>query len=162
MKPAAPPARALSDAEVMQPAEPQSSIFTDNPVTRVAKAFGAEFSRTYFGPENMPGLSAESTKWMSDKGIFGKADGYGNPFQAFNELVIETSARMWNAGAAAFRGGQEAVQQIGEELGSRSLGRDIAAIPEAFFGSPHPTGIASKESVARTRWISFASAGQSL
>lgn len=39
-------------------------------------------------------------------------------------------------GNAVFRGAQGAVAQTGAELGAPQLGRDVAAIPEAFMGSP--------------------------
>lgn len=117
-------------------------------VEPVLNAFGQGF-REGWGPERL-GLSPDSVKWLSKTGIFapeGQAR-YQNPFHAFNELLAET---IWTApeilfrGAnAMFRGGQAAVAQIGEEAGQPQLGRDIAAIPEAFFGSPHPLGIPGK------------------
>lgn len=92
------------------------------------------------------GLSPESVKWLSDKGIFGpEKGGYQNPFQAFNELLAHTVVGAADiaakAGAAALRGSQAAVAATGEQVGAPALGRDLAAMPEAFFGSPHPTGI---------------------
>lgn len=41
---------------------------------------------------------------------------------------------------AAFRGVQGAVAQTGAELGAPELGRDIAAMPEAFMGQPYGLG----------------------
>ncbi|CAB4144822.1 SNF2-related, N-terminal domain containing protein [uncultured Caudovirales phage] len=46
---------------------------------------------------------------------------------------IDLAAR---AGSGVFRGGQAAVQQAFSEIGQPALGRDVAAMPEAFAGSP--------------------------
>lgn len=92
------------------------------------------------------GLSPESVKWLSEKKIFGPAQGgYDNPFQAFNEMLAHTVVGAFDiagkAGSAALGSYQAGVAETGEQIGMRKLGRDLAAMPEAFFGSPHPTGI---------------------
>lgn len=96
--------------------------------------------------EEAIGLSPESVKWLSEKGIFGpESGGYQNPFQAMNELMAHTVVGAadiaWRTTSALFREGQTIIADTGEQIGAPTFGRDIAAIPEAFFGSPHPTGI---------------------
>jgi hypothetical protein len=92
------------------------------------------------------GLPPDAMKWLSDKKIFGpEKGGYDNPFQAFNEMLAHTVVGAVQIGArtvnAAFGAYQASVAETGEQLGDPQLGRDLAAMPEAFFGSPHPTGI---------------------
>jgi hypothetical protein len=107
----------------------------------IMRAFGEGFGEAW-GPERL-GLSKESTQWLSEKGIFAPAGQahYENPFQAFNEGVIVNTATALDAVArglsGAFRGGQAATM---EALGGGQFGREIAAIPEAFMGSPGSLG----------------------
>jgi len=46
---------------------------------------------------------------------------------------VDLAAR---AGAGLFRGAQAGVQQLFDEFGNPQLGRDVAAMPEAFMGGP--------------------------
>lgn len=107
----------------------------------IMKAFGHEFGQA-FGSEQL-GLSPEGTKWLSKIGIFAPEgqEKYQNPFQAFNEgVLVNTAAFLDGAIRAAggiFRGGQAATM---EALGGGQFGREIAALPEAFMGSPGSLG----------------------
>lgn len=98
------------------------------------------------------GLSPDAVKWLSDKKIFGPAQGgYDNPFQAFNELLAHTvvgaAQIVGRTGSAALGAYQESMVALGEQLRDPQFGREMAAMPEAFFGSPHPMGIPKKLSV---------------
>jgi hypothetical protein len=59
-----------------------------------------------------------------------------NLTRAVNEVLIRPSvydlSLAWHAMTGALSGGQAAVAQTGQEIGQPRLGRDIAAIPEAF------------------------------
>jgi hypothetical protein len=92
------------------------------------------------------GLPTDAVKWLSDKGVFGpEKGGYQNPFQAFNEMLAHTVVGAvqiaGRAGSALLGGYQAGMAETGEQTGQPQLGRDLAAMPEAFFGSPHPSGI---------------------
>jgi hypothetical protein len=92
------------------------------------------------------GLPPDAVKWLSDKGIFGpERGGYQNPFQAFNELLAHTvvgavqiAGRTGSALLGSYQAGAEAT---GDQLGDHQAGMAAAALPEAFFGTPHPMGI---------------------
>lgn len=110
----------------------------------ILQAFG-HGAKEGWGDEPL-GLSPESVEWLSKKGIFGpEKGGYQNPFQAFNEMLAHTvvgAAQIaYRGGAAALGAFQAGVAETGEQAGQPQLGRDLAAMPEAFFGSPHPMGI---------------------
>jgi hypothetical protein len=110
----------------------------------ILSAFG-HGAKDGWGDEPL-GLPPESVKWLSDKKIFGPASGgYDNPFQAFNEMLAHTVVGAVQIGTrtvnAAFGAYQAGVAETGEQVGAPQLGRDLAAMPEAFFGSPHPVGI---------------------
>jgi hypothetical protein len=92
------------------------------------------------------GMPTDAVKWLSDKGVFGpEKGGYQNPFQAFNELLAHTvvgAAQIaYRTPNAVFGAYQAGIAEAGEQVGAPKLGRDLAAMPEAFFGSPHPSGI---------------------
>lgn len=101
------------------------------------------------------GLSPQSVEWLSKKGIFGPASGgYQNPMQAANELLAHTLVGAWQiaerGSKAALGSLQEGVSETGAQLDKTSaghwlmlkqLGNELAAAPEAFAGSPHPTGM---------------------
>jgi hypothetical protein len=116
----------------------------------VLKAFGQGFQEG-FGPDrlNRYGLSDESVKWLSDHKIFGGKDGFDNPLQAGAELLLNDIAlgplhgidQLARGMSGMFRGAQAAVAETGEQVGQPLLGRELAALPEAFMGTPHPMGI---------------------
>jgi hypothetical protein len=101
------------------------------------KAFGQGF-REGVGEDRF-GLSDESIAYLQDKGLFRQpGETMGNPFKAFNETIALGAAATLDAAnrgfQGVFRGAQAAVVQAG-------LPRDIAAMPEAFMGSPHPLAV---------------------
>jgi hypothetical protein len=96
------------------------------------------------------GLSPESVEWLSKKGIFGpEKGGYDNPFQAFNELAAHAVVGAVQVASKTFSAAQGVVAEGLDAAGMPSLGRDIAAMPEAFFGSPHPMGIPKELPITR-------------
>jgi hypothetical protein len=107
-------------------------------VEPVLNAFGQGF-REGWGPEKL-GMSPADTKWLSEKGIYAPAGAtkYDNPFQAMNELLGET---VWSAGQIVGRGLPATYRGVQSALVERGVNRDIVSIPDAFMGSPHPTGI---------------------
>lgn len=111
-------------------------------VTEIAKAFGRGAAEPW---QDSLGLGPESTKWLADAGIFAKGEKYENPFHAMNELVANAAVGagqiVYRAGASLFGGYQAAVQEAGEQVGLPRAGRELAAMPEAFFGSPHFHGV---------------------
>src|ERR1700728_1386047 len=87
------------------------------------------------------GLSPESVEWLSKKGIFGpEKGGYDNPFQAFNELAAQAVVGAVQVASKTFSAAQGVVAEGLDAAGAPLLGRDIAAMPEAFFGSPGTVG----------------------
>lgn len=52
--------------------------------------------------------------------------------EALTRPTVYDLSVAWHAMTGALSGGQAAVAQLGEEVGHPKLGRDIAAIPEAF------------------------------
>lgn len=83
-------------------------------------------------------LSPEAQEWMDAKqregGVGGFLAGLGSTAAEDIGTVGGVLAGIPNA---VFRGAQGVVAQTGAELGAPQLGRDIAAIPEAFMGSPN-------------------------
>jgi hypothetical protein len=83
------------------------------------------------------GLSPQSQTALENAGVYNKPGEY-NPLKAVNRAIINPLAAAGDAvlrgGSALMRGGQAAVAQTGAELGAPQLGRDIAALPEAFAG----------------------------
>lgn len=108
-------------------------------VGSIMRAFGHGFGEAW-GPEQL-GLSKDSTEYLAKTGIFASGAKYENPFQAFNEGVIVNSATAldaaWRTAGGVVRGAQGAVFNA---LGETPLARDIAALPEAFMGSPGTLG----------------------
>jgi hypothetical protein len=128
----------------------QDLIFGDttrNPAARVLDAFGQGFSEGW-GTQRT-GLSKETTDALKRGGWFNDYEkGQHSIIKAANEVLMRGAAVAWGAGSAAFgfgsgafRGAQATVAQVGEELGYPRAARELAAYPEAFMGSPHPTGI---------------------
>ncbi len=93
------------------------------------------------------GMTDADVKRMQDLGLFRKEqnEGLSGVFRAFNELVFYRGAQaldgLMRFSTGTYRGAQEAVAQTGAELGDRQLGTDIARMPDAFLGTPHPMGI---------------------
>lgn len=80
--------------------------------------------------------------------IIGPDSSHGNLIQQFNEQVLrplimtgEFGARLMGAGFGAYQAGME---KAGEEVGAPILGRDLAALPEAFMGHAETLGYIAK------------------
>ena len=112
---------------------------TVNPVARVLDSFGQGFEQGW-GTDQL-GLSPESTDYLKKIGIFNDYHkGQASLIKTANEVLIRPAATAleaaWRTMQGGFRGGQAVVQQLGAEVGAPGLGREIAALPEAF-----PTGL---------------------
>ena len=114
------------------------------PLGRVLNAFGQGAAQGW-GTGNL-GFSPESEEALKKYGIFNDVTkGQHSIIRSFNEGVMRPAAALvdgaMRAGGALLSGGQAVVAQVGAEAGAPILGRDIAAMPEAFFGSPGGLGI---------------------
>ena len=111
---------------------------TNNAVTRVIGA-AATGAAQAFGSEPI-GLSQGQQNSLQSAGVYPPAQGVGTPLQYANKFGIvgplaaagDLALRSGNALIGAYQGG---VSQAGVEAGQPQLGRDLAALPEAF-----PTG----------------------
>lgn len=78
------------------------------------------------------------TPLMERLGVYPPAQGGGTVLQGMNKLLIDPIAQAgeWAVRGVGglFRGAQAGVAQAGEEVGQPQLGRDLAAMPEAFMG----------------------------
>ena len=110
------------------------------PFGRVLRAFGQGAATAWEGGENL-GYSDDVNDALKRAGVYqDTANGQGGLLRAYNEALIRpaVSATFGVVGAfgrgisAAVAGAQAAVAQAGEEVGAPQLGRDIAALPEAF------------------------------
>lgn len=151
----------LADALAPPLVSDQAKPFVNSTTTGgIMKAFGHGFGEG-FGADRL-GLSSESTKWLSQIGIFAPEGqkAYQNPFQAFNEGVLVNTAAFldgaWRTVQGTYRGVQGAGVELGHELsggklerGLSAIGlgspeqlmRDVVSVPDALMGSPHPTGM---------------------
>lgn len=94
------------------------------------EGFGNPLGQTILSPEAQAILDARQRQG----GVGGALAGLGSTVAT----DIGTAGGMvLGAGNALLRGAQGAVAQTGAELGAPQLGRDVAAIPEAFAGSPN-------------------------
>lgn len=104
------------------------------PLGRIGGAVAQGFSE---GSQPMPGLV---TPLFERLGIYPPAEGGGTLLQGANKLAINPIATagegLLRAFGGAFRGAQAGVAQAGAEAGQPGLGRDLAALPEAFMGAP--------------------------
>lgn len=87
------------------------------------------------------GLSQETQDFLRKSGVWNDHEkGQNSIVRAFNEALMRPAAAGLDAamrvGQAAFGAFQSGVEQLGAEVGAPILGRDIAAMPEAFMGSP--------------------------
>src|SRR5262245_2499558 len=90
-------------------------------------------------PEDIAQL--QEHKWFRQPGEV--MNSWRAPYQAMTELLMntvwDTGDLLFRTGSGLLRGGQRSVEVA---FGGGQLGRDIAAIPEAFFGTPfHPLGV---------------------
>lgn len=100
-----------------------------------ARNIGAAAARGFQeGSQPLPPLV---TPVMEGLGVFGPAGG-GTLMQGVNRQIIAPVAQLgeWALRGAngLFRGAQAGVAQAGAEIDQPQLGRDLAAIPEAFMG----------------------------
>lgn len=101
----------------------------------VAKAFGKSFYDSV-GPERL-GLSKESEDWLNKHGVFTHfEDEKTNPLSAFGAL-FGAAATVLDGANRTVQGLYAGAQAAGVAMG---LPKDVVAIPDAFMGSPHPTG----------------------
>lgn len=120
-------------------------IIHASPIGHVLSAFG-QGMKDGWGAGTVgiePGGEAE--KYLRESGVFPSLDkGRNDILKSFNEAIIRPAAAGFDAAmrgtSALFKGAQEVVVQAGEEVGAPNLARDIAAMPEAFFGSPGGLG----------------------
>lgn len=98
------------------------------------------------------GISPQTTAGLQRIGIEPPATGGGTPMQYINKAGINTVApyidTALRGAQAVFQGAQAGAAQAGTEVGQPLLGRDIAALPEAFAGSAPEVG-AAEGAVAR-------------
>jgi hypothetical protein len=120
----------------------QDMIFGDetvSPVARVLNAFGHGAKQNWGTSEG--GLADETDKYLKSAGVAAdyKAGQTGIIKGANNALIrpaawllTRTGEDIFRTGAAGLGALQAGVAQIGEEFGQPRLGREIAALPEAF------------------------------
>ena len=90
---------------------------------------------------SMPGLAPDQEAGLRRMGVMSPASGGGTPMQALNDAginalapVVDVAGRSLNG---LLQGYQRGMSQAGVEVGQPQLGRDLAALPEAFpFGGP--------------------------
>lgn len=116
-------------------------------VGRVLDAFG-QGARNGWGTDGGT-LSPESEQWMRQAGLFNDyAKGEHNWLKSFNEALIRPAATalssMFSGMKAGFGAVQGGIAQIGKEVGAPTLGKDIAALPEALLPEL-PAGVGAAE-----------------
>ena len=116
---------------------PVGHFLTDS--KKILDAFGQGFKHGW-GSESL-GLREETIKDLKERGIWNDFQkGQFDLVKAANEVLMREGAigidAIIRAGNVAFT-----VPQAIVAGGSPRLGRELAAVPEAFMGSPHPTGI---------------------
>lgn len=147
--PAAPdtPASATPGSALPPPVRPDPTATTGDTLREDLQAMGrvpgaaisgaVAGAREGFGDSPL-GMSAETRAGLQRLGIFDKP-GEWSPLRQLNAAIINPLAIAGDlalrGGSALIRGGQEAAVRTGEAVGAPQLGRDIAALPEAF-----PTG----------------------
>ena len=110
------------------------------PMGRVLRAFGQGAETAWEGGENL-GFSDDVNAALKKAGIYPDVTkGQGGVLRAYNEALIRpVVAGTFGLAGAALRGisavisgGQAGVAQAGVEVGAPGLGRELAALPEAF------------------------------
>jgi hypothetical protein len=121
---------------------------------RVLDAFGHGFDEAFpkkpsggYVPAGIPQEEYEKLKdWVGFKDW---SESSQRLAMAENRVLLRPAAYALVTGQrtamGAFAGTQAAVAQLGEEVGQPKLGRELAAVPEAFMGSPHVAGIPSAQ-----------------
>jgi hypothetical protein len=116
--------------------EEVADFIAKSPVGRVLDAFGQGLEQGW-GSEPL-GIKPETEEYLRKIGVFNDYQkGQTGIVRALNEGVFRPTAIALDAamrvGSAGFAAAQGAVAQVAP--------RDIAALPEAFFGTPHPMGL---------------------
>lgn len=121
---------------------PEADEFTaaSEPLGRVLRAFGQGAETAWDHGENL-GYSDDVNEALKKAGVYADVTkGQGGLMRAYNEAIIRPAvSTVFGLPGAVGRGisslvagAQGAVAQAGEEVGAPALGRDIAALPEAF------------------------------
>ena len=140
LRPSAPPSGFSAGRTLWTGADADAFHDMAEPIGRVLRAFGQGAMTAWESGENL-GYSDDVTEAMKKAGIYTDvAKKQGGLLRTFNEALIRPplTAALVTGGAlargfgAAIAGGQAAVAQTGEEVGAPQLGRELAAIPEAF------------------------------
>lgn len=126
-----------SEGNAVSPDELKRGAAFARPFANIVGA-GVQGAEEGFGSQPL-GMSQQTQDALTKAGVFNGPDEY-NPLKGINKALVGGGAAAADlAGRAVsglFRGGQAAVAQTGAELGAPLLGRDIAALPEAFMGEP--------------------------
>lgn len=121
----------------------QDHFIANSGIGHVLNAFGQGAAQGW-GTDAL-GFDPQTEASLKKSGIFADAaKGQGGLVRAFNEALLRPAAAALDAAArvpsALFAGAQSAAAQAGIEVGAPGLGRDIAALPEAFMGGM-PEGV---------------------
>lgn len=129
----------ISEADPVNLSDPGDANFVDRTVGSTWRAFNEGFN---VGAGDRPvGMTQKDVEWFIKHGLFRKEatiDGVQSVFQAFNETVMYPAVALGDALIRFPMGAYRGLQAAGVELG---LPRDVVSIPDAFMGTPHPTGI---------------------
>jgi len=119
----------------------QDMLFSDpgRSHARVLDAFGYGFKQAWGSVQQE---SSDADEALKKAGIYNDyAKGQHSIIKAANEAVMRPAVAALLAGkgllSGAFAGGQAAIAQEGEELGAPNVGRELAALPEAFPAGLH-------------------------
>lgn len=135
----------------------------NTPMGAVLNAFGQGAAHGW-GTATL-GLSPETEKDLRDVGIFSDVQkGQTGPVRAFNEAIIRPAAvgldAILRGTTSLFTGAQAAVQEALTQAGAPRLGRDVAAIPEAFFGQPFGLGTPKPVDIPQARSLNVIGDGE--
>jgi hypothetical protein len=122
-------------------------------VARTLSHFGQGFKEAW-GHEKL-GLSDKSQKYLKESGWFNDYDnGQRSITKAANEALFRPAAVVLDAGwrtlGGAMRGAQEMIAGTGRDVGQPQLGRDLAAMPEAFMHARPVSGMTGMPQVRAT------------
>src|ERR1700678_3917937 len=114
----------------------------DSALGRIATAAAKGFMESGAAGWQTLQLSEENEKALTDAGVLSDyRKGEFNVNKALTRALFNTTAAIAAGGnglLGAFQGG---AAQTGKEAGAPGLGQALAAMPEAFMGTPHPTGV---------------------
>lgn len=143
------------DAPAPGAEDPMTNTVNVGPMLGRIAGEGAKGAAEGFGSEPL-GLSPQTEEGLVKAGVYNAPDEY-NPLKGLNKAIIGGVSAAGDlalrAGNALFRGAQGVVAQTGAEVGAPQLGRDIAAIPEAFMGSPDMLSHGAKPATITARQV---------